>query len=250
MEYIGIIPARYASTRFPGKPLADLCGKPVIQHVFERASRALDAVVVATDDERIRQAVLDFGGRAVMTSPAHHSGTDRCWEAYCNCGSKADVIINIQGDEPFVSPEQIEALKQCFAADATTSIATLGKPFSVSDGLEALLNPNNVKLAFSAVTGNALCFSRSVIPFLRGVPQERWLEEGRFFRHVGMYAYRADVLQRLTALPQSPLELAESLEQLRWMENGYAVRVALTDTQSVGIDTQEDLRQAALLMRR
>ena len=245
LNYIGIIPARYASTRFPGKPLALIGNKPVIQHVYVQASKALETVVVATDDSRILDCVTAFGGRAVMTSPDHPCGTNRCWEAYEQVmqDKKHDVVINIQGDEPFIQPGQIELLKSCFPTD----IATLVKPFTENDGLEALRNPNSPKVLVS--NGRALYFSRSVIPYLRGIAEENWLTESLrrgipYFKHIGMYAYRAEILEQIVRLPQSPLELAESLEQLRWLEAGYTIRVAQTDTQTIGIDTPEDLKLA------
>lgn len=246
MRFIGIIPARYASTRFPGKPLAMLGDKPMIQRVYEQARKALDEVVVATDDERIYQAVEQFGGRAIMTRKDHKCGTDRCLEAYdrsasgVNKDDKETVIINIQGDEPFIQPEQIEAIKACFP----TEIATLVKPFTEEDGLAALENPNTPKVVFSRETGNALLFSRSVIPYLRGIDRQDWLKQHKHYKHIGMYAYRADILREITQLPQTEAELAESLEQLRWLENGYHIRVAETQVQSIGIDTPEDLEKA------
>lgn len=246
MRFIGIIPARYASTRFPGKPLAMLGDKPMIQRVYEQARKALDEVVVATDDERIYQAVEQFGGRAIMTRKDHKCGTDRCLEAFdrsasgVNKDDKETVIINIQGDEPFIQPEQIEAIKACFP----TEIATLVKPFTEADGLAALENPNTPKVVFSRETGNALLFSRSVIPYLRGIDREDWLKQHKHYKHIGMYAYRADILREITRLPQTEAELAESLEQLRWLENGYQIRVAETNVQSIGIDTPEDLQKA------
>ncbi len=243
MNYIGIIPARYASTRFPGKPLADICGKPMIQRVYEQACKALDRVVVATDDERIYNAVRQFGGQVVMTRTDHKCGTDRCLEAYDKIKSTQDeetVIINIQGDEPFIQPEQIEAIKSCFP----TEIATLVKPFTAQDTLADLENPNTPKVVFSAVDNHAVLFSRSVIPYLRGIDKQDWLAQGKHFRHIGMYAYRADILRQITRLPQSPMEKAESLEQLRWLENGYQIKVAVCETYSMGIDTPDDLQQA------
>ena len=251
MKFIGIIPARYASTRFPGKPLAELCGKTMIRRVFEQAAQALDTVVVATDDERIYDAVESFGGKVVMTRADHRCGTERCVEAYEAITTPAwratndcdTVIINIQGDEPFVQPAQIEALIQCFDTP-DTQIATLVRPFSEADSLADLENPNTPKVAWSRETGEALLFSRSVIPFMRGVDRSEWLRRGSFFRHIGMYAYRADILQRITQLPPTPLEQAESLEQLRWLENGYHIRVAQTDIQTIGIDTPDDLEKA------
>ncbi|MBQ7210957.1 MAG: 3-deoxy-manno-octulosonate cytidylyltransferase [Paludibacteraceae bacterium] len=244
MKFIGIIPARYASSRFPGKPLADLCGKPVIEHVYEKASAALDEVVVATDDERIFQAVKAFGGNAVMTSTSHRSGTDRCAEAYFEYAKEADVVINIQGDEPFVKPEQIEALKSCFPTD----IATLVHPFAAGTSFEQLSNPNIVKVVFSESTRNALYFSRSVIPYLRDCMQSEWSKAHTFFRHIGMYAYRTDILKQLSRLEQTPLEKGESLEQLRWLEKGYEIKVAVSDSISIGIDTPADLDNARKIL--
>lgn len=248
MNFIGIIPARYASTRFPGKPLAMIGDKPMIQRVYEQAKKALDTVVVATDDERIYNCVRGFGGEVVMTRTDHKCGTDRCLEAACKIGVVAEpldevVIINIQGDEPFIQPEQIEAIKSCFDIEGT-DIATLVKPFTEADTLEALENPNTPKVVFNPENGDAILFSRSVIPYLRGIAREDWLSQHKHYRHIGMYAYRAEVLAEITTLPQSPLELAESLEQLRWLENGYKIRVAVCNTYSMGIDTPEDLQKA------
>lgn len=242
MKFIAIIPARYASTRFPGKPLAVLGGKPVIRRVYEQVAGAVDEVAVATDDERIAEAVAAFGGRAVMTSPDHRSGTDRCREAFDTLGGGYDVVINVQGDEPFIRPEQIAALRRCFD-DPQTDIATLVKPFAPADGLAALENPNSPKVVLDG-RSRALYFSRSVIPYLRGVPREEWLEQHTFYKHIGMYGFRADVLRRVASLQQSPLERAESLEQLRWLENGYRIGVAVTEFETVGIDTPEDLMRA------
>ena len=242
MKYIGIIPARYASTRFPAKPLALLGGKSVIQRVYEQVKGVLDDAWVATDDERIAQAVQDFGGQVVMTSVHHKSGTDRCYEAYCKVGGDADVVVNIQGDEPFIQPSQLEALKNCFT-DADTEIATLVKPFAEADGWEALQNPNSPKVVVDA-RGRALYFSRSVIPYRRGVGTDEWLKGHTYYKHIGLYAYRADVLKAITALPQSSLELAESLEQLRWLENGYVIKVGISEVETIGIDTPQDLARA------
>lgn len=242
MKFIAIIPARYASTRFPAKPLAMLGGRPVIQRVYEQVSKALDNVVVATDNEQILQTVLSFGGRAVMTREDHKSGTDRCFEAYERVGEGCDVIINVQGDEPFIQPEQIRTLMVCFD-DPQTQIATLVKPFTETDGLEALQNPNSPKVVVSD-DGRALYFSRSVIPFLRGVEPEQWLSKHTFYKHIGLYAYRADALREITRLPQSTLEKAESLEQLRWLDNGYVIRVGQTQVETIGIDTPADLARA------
>lgn len=259
MKFIGIIPARYASTRFPGKPLADLGGKPMIQRVYEQAKQVLDTVIVATDDQRIYDCVQSFGGKVVMTSPDHTCGTDRVYEAYQIYTSELlksselqtpsdTVVINIQGDEPFIQPDQIQALMDCFP----TEIATLVHPFTEKDTWSDLANPNYVKVAIAreqtdnnlTTMGRALYFSRSVIPYLRGIEQEEWLKQGQHFRHIGMYAYRADILQKITQIPPAPLEKVESLEQLRWLENGLTIRVALTHHASIGIDTPEDLQHA------
>lgn len=242
LKYIAIIPARYASTRFPGKPLAMLAGKPVIQRVWEQVSGVVDAAVVATDDERIAQVVESFGGRAIMTSPDHKSGTDRCWEAYQKQGEEFDVVINVQGDEPFIAHSQLRAIMACFE-DENTDIATLVKPFAEEDGLAALENPNSPKVVLDN-NSCAVYFSRSVIPYLRGVEREEWLKHHTFYKHIGMYAFRRDVLGEVTSLPQSILEKAESLEQLRWLENGYKIGVGISDVETVGIDTPEDLERA------
>ncbi len=242
MKTIAIIPARYASTRFPGKPLAILGGKPVIQRVYEQVTTVLDEAYVATDDESIYNKVQEFGGRVVMTSPNHKSGTDRIEEAVQKIGTDADIIINVQGDEPFIHPSQIEALIKCFD-DPTTQIATLGKPFDNDADISLLDNPNSPKIV---VDNNsfALYFSRSVIPFIRGVEHNQWLGKYPFLKHLGIYAYRTQVLHEITRLPQSSLELAESLEQLRWLQNGYRIRVGTTNIETVGIDTPEDLQRA------
>lgn len=246
MKYIAVIPARYSSTRFPGKPLAMLGGKPVVQRVYEQVAGVMDEAVVATDDERIRDAVLAFGGRVVMTSPDHRSGTDRCREAYDKvCAEQQrtfDVVINVQGDEPFIRRSQLETVMRCFD-DPSTDIATLVKPFFASDGLAALENPNSPKVVLDAQS-RALYFSRSVIPFLRGVPREEWLVCHTFYKHIGLYAFRAGVLRAVTDLPQSPLELAESLEQLRWLENGFKIGVGISEVETIGIDTPDDLARA------
>ena len=244
MKYIAIIPARYASTRFPGKPLALLGGKTVIQRVYEQAVSVLDEAWVATDDERIQKAVEQFGGRVVMTRADHKSGTDRIEEAAEKIGTDADVIINIQGDEPFVQPSQIKTLMQLFD-NADTQIGTLGKRF---EDMAAVNNPNSPKIATDR-QGFALYFSRSVIPYVRGAEQTEWLSHFPYLKHLGIYAYRREVLHEITQLPQSPLELAESLEQLRWLENGYRIRVGLTDAETVGIDTPEDLQRAETFLK-
>lgn len=244
MKYIGIIPARYSSTRFPAKPLAILGGMTVIERVYRQVEALLDSVVVATDDERIFQKVESFGGKVVMTSTEHRSGTDRCYEALTKVGENDyDVVINIQGDEPFIQPEQIRGVMSCFENDGHTDIATLVKPFVLSDGIEALENPNSPKVVVGK-NMEALYFSRSVIPYLRGYDKSEWLARHTFFKHIGLYAYKANVLKEITKLAQTPLELAESLEQLRWLENGYNIKVAQTDIETIGIDTPEDLQKA------
>lgn len=241
MKFIGIIPARYQSTRFPGKPLAILNEKTVIQWVYENVSKILDNVWVATDDERIFKAVEDFGGKAVYTSADHQSGTDRCAEAARTIAenTKFDVIVNIQGDEPFIRTEQIKSICSCFDS-ANVEIATLIKP--VTD-LAELHNPNRPKVVVSNKM-EALLFSRSTIPHIRGSKPEEWFGKTQFFSHIGMYAYRADILQQLTKLPLGKLEQAESLEQLRWLENGYRIKTAVTEFETIGIDTPEDLEMA------
>ena len=236
---MAIIPARYASTRFPGKPLAVLGGKTVIQRVYEQVSSVLDEVYVATDDQRIYDCVTGFSGRAVMTRADHKSGTDRIEEAVEKIRSSADVIINVQGDEPFIQPSQINILMSLFD-DPDTQIGTLGKHF---ESIEAVENPNSPKI----VTDNhgfALYFSRSIVPYIRGKERTDWFGEYPFMKHLGIYAYRREVLREVTLLPQSSLEKAESLEQLRWLQNGYRIRVGLTDVETVGIDTPEDLQRA------
>ena len=239
MTFTAIIPARYASTRFPGKPLAVLGGKTVIQRVYEQVGSVLSEVYVATDDERIFSCVESFGGKAVMTRADHQSGTDRIQEAVEKTATQADVIINVQGDEPFIQPSQIKTLMQLFD-DPSTQIGTLGKRF---ESIEAVENPNSPKIVTDQ-RGFALYFSRSVIPFIRGKAHEDWLGEYPFLKHLGVYAYRREVLAEVTQLPQSSLEKAESLEQLRWLQNGYRIRVGLTDVETVGIDTPEDLQRA------
>lgn len=246
LKFIGIIPARYASTRFPGKPLAMLGGMTVIERVYRQVSKAMDNVIVATDDDRIFKAVEAFGGKAVMTSSEHRSGTDRCREAYINNGGNEDVIINIQGDEPFIQPEQLQSIMSCFD-DKDTDIATLIRPFSPSRPVEELINPNSAKVLVDK-NMNALYFSRSVIPYLRGVEQDKWPATHQYYTHIGMYAYRAQVLNEITQLPQSKLEIAESLEQLRWLENSYVIKTAISNIETVGIDTPQDLERAAAIL--
>ncbi len=238
MKILGIIPARYASTRFPGKPLVDINGKSMIRRVYEQAlkSKALSKVIVATDDERIFKHVKDFGGYAVMTAATHQSGTDRCAEVILNETENWDIAINIQGDEPFIFPEQIDAVAACFSDDAI-QIATLVK--KIENGSE-LLNPNTPKVVFNT-NKQAIYFSRHPIPYNRNAAAGDWLNSQAYYKHIGIYAYRASVLQNLTKLPVSQLEKTEALEQLRWIENGFKIQVEITTFESVAIDTPEDL---------
>jgi 3-deoxy-manno-octulosonate cytidylyltransferase (CMP-KDO synthetase) len=239
MEIIGIIPARYASTRFPGKPLVEIHGKSMIQRVYEQAKKArLTEVVVATDDERIRQHVQEFGGKAVMTGEHHQSGTDRCFEAYQKNNKPFEYIINIQGDEPFIRPEQIDLVASCFQNPAT-QLATLVKEIITA---EELFNTNSPKVVLNQAR-EALYFSRQPIPFCRNVPTDIWHNQHTYFKHIGIYGYRADILEQITQLVPSALELAESLEQLRWLENGYRIMTALTSFETIGIDAPEDLEK-------
>ncbi len=247
MKFIGIIPARYASTRFPAKPLAMLGGKTVIERVYRQVEGVLDDVVVATDDERIMAAVAAFGGKAVMTSVNHKSGTDRVYEAFTKVGTGYDVVVNIQGDEPFIQAQQLATIRTCFE-DSTVDIATLVKPFKPEDGFAALENVNSPKVVVNKRM-EALYFSRSIIPFTRGKEKKEWLEGHTYYKHIGLYAYRAEVLKQITALPQSSLELAESLEQLRWLENGYKIKVGISAIETIGIDTPEDLERAELFLQ-
>lgn len=242
MKFIGIIPARYASTRFPAKPLAMLGGKPVIQRVYEQVVSTLQDAVVATDDVRIEQAVKAFGGRVVMTGTHHKSGTDRCYEALTKMQGQYDVVVNIQGDEPFIQASQLRSLMACFD-DPETQIATLVKPFKPEDGMAALENANSPKVVLNQ-KNQALYFSRSIIPYSRNREKQDWLAGHTYYKHIGLYAYRTQVLREITSLPQSPLEIAESLEQLRWLENGYVIKVGQTQVETIGIDTPADLERA------
>ena len=247
MKFIAIIPARYESSRFPGKPLVDMDGKPMIQRVYEQVEKSILDVYVATDDERIMEAVESFGGKAVMTSVDHRSGTDRCNEAYSKIGQPFDVVLNIQGDEPFINPEQIDILKACFT-DSSVEIATLVKPFDKKAELSVLKNPSTPKVVISEKL-EAIYFSRSIIPFLRDVDEANWASQHTFYKHIGIYGYRTDVLKQITQLSPGVLEQAESLEQLRWIENGYKIKVGVTTFETIGIDTPEDLQKAIDYMR-
>jgi len=247
LRFAGIIPARYASSRFPGKPLVLLGNKPMIQRVYEQAAKSLTVVWVATDDRRIFDTVTDFGGNVIMTSPAHPSGTDRCAEAIerilNKTGGKIDVVINIQGDEPFIKPEQITLLMECYN-DETVEIATLVR--KVEPG-EDIFNPNQPKVILD-MKGNAIYFSRAAIPYLRDTEMSLWSNKHTYYKHIGMYAYRTETLKKITLLQRSSLEISESLEQNRWLENGYRIRTAVTNWESVGIDTPADLEKAKLLL--
>ncbi|MBL4594241.1 MAG: 3-deoxy-manno-octulosonate cytidylyltransferase [Flavobacteriales bacterium] len=240
MKVLGVIPSRYASTRFPGKPLIDINGKTMIQRVYEQAKKAssLSEVIVATDDDRIFNAVKSFGGQVVMTSSSHVSGTERCAEVIEKMDKAFDVVINIQGDEPFINPEQINQLCSCFDDDKT-DIATLIKKIETE---EELFNPNRPKVAIDS-TSFALMFSRNAIPEFPNTAKENWLKEHTFYRHIGIYGYRSEVLTKISQLPVSPLEQKERLEQLRWLENNYAIKVAETTHEAIAIDTPEDLEK-------
>ena len=238
LSIVAIIPARYASTRFPGKPLVHIHGKTMIQCVYDqvKSTPEITEVVVATDDDRIEAEVLRFGGKVVRTRPEHPSGTDRCFEAYQKLNQHFDFIINVQGDEPFIQPEQIRTLAGILTPDA--ELATLIKKI---EDEETLFNPNTPKVLVNT-KGEAIYFSRQTIPYLRQYTDKKdWLHNHTFFKHIGMYAYRPDILAQITGLKPSALELAESLEQLRWLENGYSIRTAVTTIETAGIDTPEDL---------
>jgi 3-deoxy-manno-octulosonate cytidylyltransferase (CMP-KDO synthetase) len=245
-QFAGIIPARYASSRFPGKPLALIGNKPMIQRVYEQAFKSISLVYVATDDKRIYDTVINFGGNAVMTSADHMSGTDRCTEAVntitSESGRNIDIVVNIQGDEPFIKPEQIDLLKRCFTGDEV-EIATLVR--EVTPG-EDIFNPNQPKVVLST-NGDALYFSRAAIPYIRDAEKNEWSSKHKYYKHIGLYGYRTETLKKITLLPQSPLEISESLEQNRWLENGFHIKTAVTEWESIGIDTPEDLNKARSL---
>lgn len=243
MKILGIIPARYASSRFPGKMLADIQGKSMVRRVYEQCTKAksLAKIIVATDDERIKKECESFGAEVVMTKPEHPSGTDRCHEAYTLLNEKYDFVINVQGDEPFIKPEQIDTLSSSLAID--TELSTLIKKIEEES---ILWNTGNVKVTFNKKM-EALYFSRQVIPFLRGIENKDWLKSHDFFEHVGLYAYRTDVLEKICELNTSDLENAESLEQLRWLENGYKIKLQTTEWDSFCIETPEDIAIALSL---
>lgn len=247
MKYIAIIPARFASTRFPAKPLALLGGKPIIQHVYERVEKVVPNLCVATDDERIVKTVDAFGGKAIMTSVNHRSGTDRCYEAYELLESDADVIINVQGDEPFIAEEQLRSVMDCFNTPST-QIATLVKPFERTATYEEIENPNSPKAVLDK-NGFALYFSRSVIPYLRGFERSEWPAHHTYLKHIGLYAYRAEVLKEIATMPMGNLEQCESLEQLRWLQAGLRIKVGMTQIETIGIDTPNDLLRAEKFLK-
>ena len=242
MKFLGVIPARYGSTRLEGKPLADINGKPMIQWVYEKVKLEMDHVYVATDDLRIKDAVEKFGGKAVMTAENHTTGTNRCLEALEIITSELkvsfDVIINIQGDEPMIDPEQIKTLKQCFDDDSA-ELATLVIPVTDSNDL---VNDSEVFVTFDK-NMHALYFSRAVIPVVHGVKRNEWMNKATFYKHLGLYAYTAEALKEFANLPQSNLENLEKLEQNRWMENGGVIKIGITKHQSIPVDTVDDLER-------
>jgi 3-deoxy-manno-octulosonate cytidylyltransferase (CMP-KDO synthetase) len=240
MKILGIIPARFASTRFPGKPLADVNGKPMIQRVYEQAKKckALAEVIVATDDERIERAVKNFKGKVVMTSSKHESGTDRCFEAMKKTKGNFDAVINIQGDEPFIHPEQISKVAKCFSKKEVELATLVMKLKSIHE----LTNHNTIKVIINK-NKEAIYFSRTAIPYYRGENFSEWLNLHTYYKHIGIYGYRSDILAEITKLERSPLEIAESLEQLRWLENGYKINVEFTTHESHAVDTPEDMKR-------
>ena len=240
MKFLALIPARYGSTRFEGKPLVDIFGVPMVVRVYRKATEVFEEAAIATDDERIKTKAEAYGCRVVMTSPDHKSGTDRCCEALNKIeaanGTRFDVVVNIQGDEPFIATHQLQELKKCFD-DPQTRLATLVKPFGEN---EDIFNPNSPKVALSKER-EALYFSRSAIPYMRGLEQEEWQAHHTYYKHIGLYGYRSEVLREVCKLERSPLEICESLEQLRWLENGYRIKCGITWGESYAIDTPEDL---------
>ncbi len=245
MKIVGIIPARYASTRFPGKPMVDIAGKTMIQRVYEQAkkSKALHQVIVATDDIRIKNHVIAFGGEVIMTKESHQSGTDRCFEAIQKLTDAADIVINIQGDEPFIHPEQIDLAASCFDSE-NVQIATLVKKINT---YEELFNVNTPKVVLNN-EGEAIYFSRQTIPHLREKEQSQWLNFHTFYKHIGIYAYTTKILAEITVLKQSSLELAEGLEQLRWIQNGYKIKTKTTDFESIAVDVPDDLKKLTIFL--
>ena len=241
---VAIIPARYASTRFPGKPLVDIAGKSMIRRVYERVSAAdVDEVWVATDDRRILDHVQSWGGRVMMTSTHHQSGTERCAEAVARLHPQPDLVLNVQGDEPFIRKGHLSALIACFD-DPQVQIASLMKPIAT----QAELNSPHLPKVIVNRQRDALYFSRQAVPFVRDQPVEEWLSRHTFYKHIGLYAFRSAILEIIVKLPPTPLELAEKLEQLRWLEHGYRIRMAITDIEQFAIDTPEDLQRCLSLI--
>ncbi|MDA3861979.1 MAG: 3-deoxy-manno-octulosonate cytidylyltransferase [Melioribacteraceae bacterium] len=247
MNFLGIIPARFGSTRLEGKPLADICGKPMIQHVYERVNKVINDVYVATDDIRIEEVVKSFGGNVVMTSEKHNSGTNRCLEAHKiiqeNSETEFEVVLNIQGDEPMLASDQILELMSCFD-NPKTEIATLVTKVNEAEDL----NSKTSAFVIYDVNMRAIYFSRTPIPAVKGLNKNEWFGKSDFYKHIGMYAYRPNVLEIIANLSQSKLELIEGLEQNRWIENGYPIHVAITEFDSISVDTQEDLENIKKIM--
>lgn len=242
MRTLAIIPSRYGSSRFPGKPLADIAGKSMVRRVYEQAKKAFEDVCVATDDLRIVAEVESFGGVAIMTSSHHQSGTDRCFEAYTRYAGlfpdrKVDIVMNIQGDEPLIDPEQLKSLEKAFEGDSEVYLGTMAKRI---DSPEELFNPNTPKVIMDK-DGYALYFSRSTIPYLREVPQDEWHTKHAYYKHIGLYAYKPETLKKICSMERSTLEKCESLEQLRWLENGLKIKVIETTSTTFAVDTPEDL---------
>ncbi len=251
MRTLAIIPSRYGSSRFPGKPLADICGKSMVRRVYEQAKKAFEDVCVATDDERIVSEVESFGGVAIMTSNTHQSGTDRCYEAYTKYTAlhpdrEIDVVMNIQGDEPLIDPQQLKSLEKAFEDDPEVYLATMAKRISTS---QELFNPNSPKVIFD-FDSYALYFSRSTIPYLRDVPEEIWHTKHSYYKHIGLYAYTPGILHDICEMERSPLEQAESLEQLRWLENGLKIKVIETSSTTFAVDTPEDLEKIIIYIEK
>lgn len=248
MKVLVLIPARYASTRFPGKPLAKIAGKEMILRVCGQVAATGYDLAVATDDSRIYDTVTAAGYHAVMTRVDHPSGTDRLAEAYAKIGGDYDVVVNVQGDEPFIRPEQINDIVGIFTKYPDTRLATLARPYPQNRSYEGLEDPNMVKLVMGD-DGRALYFSRCVIPYLRGVDKKEWPARHQYYSHIGIYAYTPSALAEIVKIPRGSLEIAESLEQLRWLQNGYEVRVAVSDFPTIGIDTPEDLTAAEAFLK-
>jgi 3-deoxy-manno-octulosonate cytidylyltransferase (CMP-KDO synthetase) len=246
MKILGIIPARFESSRFPGKVLADIKGMSMVERVYKQAiqSKLLDKVIIATEDQRVVDHVERFNGSALLTDAGHASGTDRCFEVLKNQENHYDYVINIQGDEPFIDPDQIDEIAGLL--DGQAELATLIKKISTS---EELFNMGEVKTVFNKEM-EALYFSRQPIPYYRSMAELDWLQNHDYYKHIGIYAYRSDVLEQISKLPVSPLEKAESLEQLRWLEHGFKIKLAITEHESVCIDTQEDLDKVLATMNK